>query len=147
MDAEILFFMTEKDQTVFLNFAESFTDSIKNETSIYRLILGDCELLFTPSQTKDNVMVTGSLKIRLGNSENACKDQERAKSAFRKLRNNLKKNYWSRLAYLNKNKKDKLTPSRNHWLGPDAKKWKEADSENHTLKLSETSWMEFEIGF
>jgi len=51
------------------------------------------------------------------------------------------------LAYQHQNKKGKLTPSRNHWLGPEAKKWKDVDSSNHILKLSKTSWMEFDIGF
>lgn len=138
--------MTEKDQTDFLTFAKKYIDSTDRSESICRLAIGDCELLLTPSEMKNNVMVTGKFEIRLGPSESACKDQERAKKIFRKLRKYIKKQYWSRLAYINKKKKDQLTPSRNHWLGPDAKTWKDADAKKHILKLSHTSWMEFEIG-
>ncbi len=147
MDAEILFFMTEKDQSEFLSFAEKSCDSIVSQNCIYEFIVGDCKLLFTPSISEKDTLYCGKLEIRLGRSEFNCNDQEKTKSAFRKFRNYLKKGYWSRLAYENNNKKGKLTPSRNHWLGPDAKQWKEADAKNHTLKLSKTSWMEFDIGF
>lgn len=147
MDAEIQFFMTEKDESDFLDFARTLVDSIDKNSIPLRLILGDCELLFTPSSLEENTLFTGKLEIRLGKAELNYKDLERAKSAFRKLRNKIKKSYWSRLAYLDKNKNDKLTPSRVHWLGADAKKWKEADPEKHILKLSKTSWMVFDIGF
>ena len=147
MDAEILFFMTEKDESDFLAFAEKHCGPIEIHKDTSELNVGDCKLLFTHSSLENEILYCGKLEIRLGRSEFDCDDQARAKSAFRKLRNYLKKNYWSRLAYENKNKKGKLTPSRNHWLGLDAKKWKEVDAEGHILKLSKTSWMEFEIGF
>jgi len=147
MDAEILFFMTEKDKSDFLLFAEKHCDSIVNLCDTIELNIGDCKLLFTHSILENDILHCGKLEIRLGRSEFGCNDEEKAKSIFRKLRNYLKKSFWSRLAYENKNKKGQLTPSRNHWLGPDAKKWKEADSTSHILKLSKTSWMEFEIGF
>lgn len=147
MDAEIQFFMTSKDEADFLVFAQKQLDSVEKGDDIYSLVLGDCELQFTPSLLEAEILYMGKLEIRLGNPELKHKDLERAKSTFRKLRNWIKKKYFSRLAYLNKNKKDKLTPSRVHWLGPDAKQWKEADSKNHILKLSQTSWMVFEIGF
>ena len=147
MDAEIQFFMTEKDESDFLDDAKTLVDSIDKSSIPLRLILGDCELLFTPSSLEENTLYTGKLEIRLGKAELDYKDLERAKSVFRKLRNKIKKSYWSRLAYLDKNKNDKLTPSRVHWLGADAKKWKEADPEKHILKLSKTSWMVFDIGF
>ena len=147
MDAEILFFMTEQDESEFLFFAEKHCSSIDVQKVASELNVGDCKLLLTSSILENETMYCGKLEIRLGRSEFDCADQEKAKSVFRKLRNYLKKNYWSRLAYENKNKKGKLTPSRNHWLGPDAKKWKEAGSTNHILKLSKTSWMEFDIGF
>lgn len=146
MDAEILFFMTEKDEADFLTFAEKNLDSIDKGNDVYSLVVGDCELLFTPSMLQGLCLYTGKLEIRLGNADVSFKDLERAKSTFRKLRNWMKKKYWSRLSYLNKDKKDKLTPSRNHWLAPDAKGWKVGDRENRILKLSSTSWMVFEIG-
>jgi len=147
MDAEIQFFMTEKDESDFLAFVETQIDRIDKSQNPYRFILGDCELYFTPSVLEENTLYTGKLEIRLGKAGLDYKDLERAKTVFRKLRNKIKKDYWSRLAYLDKNKNDKLTPSRVHWLGVDAKKWKQADPEKHILKLSKTSWMVFDIGF
>ncbi len=147
MDAEILFFMSKKDQSDFLTLAKTSCDSITTHDDVIRLNLGDCVLFFTPSKFEENTLFCGKLEIRIGPSATACKDQERAKSNFRKLRNHIKKTFWSRLAYKNKNKKNKLTPSRNHWLGPDAKLWKEGNLENNKLKLSKTSWMVFELGY
>lgn len=147
MDAEIQFFMTEKDESDFLDYASTLVDRIDKNSMPLRLIMGDCELFFTPSSLEENTLFAGKLEIRLSKARADFKDLERAKSVFRKLRNKIKKNYWSRLAYLDKNKNDKLTPSRVHWLGVEAKKWKEADPEKHVLKLSKTSWMVFEIGF
>ncbi len=148
MDAEIRFFMTLKDEADFLDFAKKHVDEIKkNNESKQQLIVGDCELLYTPTLIENKTMYSGVLEIRIENTESACKNQLRANASYKKLRNWLKKKYWSRLAYINKAKKDKLMPSRIHWLGPDAKKWKEADSVNHKLQLSKTSWMIFEIGF
>jgi len=151
MDAEILFFMSTKDQTDFLAIAEKHCDSIVEDpqTRVLLLHIGSCQLLFTPSIIEKNTLFTGKLEIRMSDLSDQVdiQDQERAKSVFRKLRNWLKKNYWSRLAYLNQNKKDKLTPSRNHWLGPDAKSWKEGDEKMRLLKLSSTSWMVFELGY
>ncbi len=147
MDAEIQFFMTKQDESDFFAFVKKQVDTMKDVESGYQLVIGDCELYFVPSEKEGNILYTGKLEIRLGNADIAYQDLERAKSTFRKLRNWVKKNYWSRLAYQNKNKKNKLTPSRVHWLGPDAKKWKEASPENHVLKLSKTSWMVFELGY
>ncbi len=151
MDAEILFFMTSKDQSDFLEMVSSHCDSIVEEAHSKSLFvnIGSRHLLFTPSILEENILFVGKLEIRLSDNSDQIdiKDQERAKLIFRKLRNWLKKHYWSRLAYLNQNKKDKLTPSRNHWLGPDAKSWKEADEKTRLLKLSPTSWMVFELGY
>jgi len=143
MDAEIQFFMTSIDEIEFLSFVEKQVDSVVKSDSFFKLVLGDCELFFTPSYLEEKNLYLGKLEIRLGDFE--FKDQERAKYVFRKLRNWLKKKYFSRLAYINK--RNKLTPSRVHWLGPDAKKWKLLDSDNHLLKLSNTSKTVFDIGF
>jgi len=149
MDAEIRFFMTPKDELEFLEFASKHIDEIKKGTDIKQFFLvGDCELFYTPTVVENNTMYSGVLEIRIEpDSDSTCKSQLRVNAAYKKLRNWLKKKYWSRLAYINKTKKDKLMPSRIHWLAPDAKKWKESDSKNHLLKLSKTSWMVFEIGF
>ena len=145
MDAEIQFFMTAIDEQEFLAFAETQIDSCDKESTPMRLVIGDCELLFTSSITEADIMYAGKLEIHLESTETTHQDLEQAKFTFRKLRNRIKKKYWSRLAYKNKN--DRLTPSRVHWLAPDAKKWKEENPERHILKLSRTSWIAFDIGF
>ncbi len=147
MDAEIRFFMTTGDEKEFLEFASKHIDKIEKEDSLkQRFIIDECELLYTPTLLEDNTLYSGVLEIRIL-AEDSCKGQLRATSIYKKLRNWLKKKYWSRLAFINKNKKDRLMPSRIHWLGPEAKKWKEEDPKNHLLKLSKTSWMVFDIGF
>ncbi len=160
MDAEIRFFMTPKDESEFLEFASKHIDKIKQgspeqenspeqEKATKQLfIVGDCELFYTPTVVEGNTMYSGVLEIRIEHdSDTACKSQLRANTAYKKLRNWLKKKYWSRLAYINKTKNDKLMPTRIHWLAPEAKKWKEQYPEKHILKLSKTSWMVFDIGF
>ncbi len=151
MDAEILLFMSDKDQEEFLGIAKTCCDSISeaSQSKTLEFHIGGCKLLFTPSALEDMTLYIGKLEIRSNElTENIIlKDKERAKLIFRKLRNWIKNNYWSRLAYLNENKKGKLTPSRNHWLGPDAKLWKEGDEKHRVLKLSKTSWMVFELGY
>ncbi len=154
MDAEIRFFMTEEDEKEFFEVVNKNVDQIinadsKGDNTKQRLLVGDCELLYTATLAEANTLYTGVLEIRTTNINIAiaCKDEMRAGKAYKKLRNWIKKNYWSRLAYINKTKKDQLMPTRIHWLAPQAKKWKEADPENHLLKLSKTSWMVFDIGF
>lgn len=147
MDAEILFFMTEVDQKNFILHVEDECDLITKQVDSILFHVGDSYLQFTPSLFEKDTLYCGKLEIHSDNSDVETKDHERTKATYRKLRNWLKKTYWSRLAYNNKNKKDKLTPSRNHWLGPDAKQWKENNLEEHFLKLSKTSWMIFDIGY
>ena len=143
MDAEIQFFMTAKDEQDFLAVADKHVDKIEGNKGSLILIIGDCQLVFNPSERSDNTIYAGRLLIRSSNE--SASDLERAKSIFRKLRNWIKKKYFSRLAFINK--KGKLTPSRIHWLGPDAKKWKQQDPEEYVLKLSHTSNTVFDIGF
>ena len=147
MDAEIRFFMTPEDEATFINFAQKHIDEVvMTDSPKQRFIVGDCELLFTPTQSEGNTLYSGVLEIRIdATDENSCKNQMRANMSYKKLRNWIKKNYWSRLAFLNK--RDQLAPSRIHWLAPEAKIWKESDPENHLLKLSKTSWMVFDIGY
>jgi len=150
MNAEILFFMTSKDQDDFIKEAEKYCESF-SKTKVSKDLMfhiGECSLFFVSSKLDGNTLYTGKLEIRLSNhsADIDIRDKERAKTVFRTLRNWIKQHYWSRLAYLNQNKNNKLTPSRNYWLGPDARVWKEADK-GHLLKLSKTSWMLFEIGY
>ncbi len=150
MDAEIRFFMTDDDEQEFLAVVNNNVDQVINtDNDKQHFLIGDCKLLYTATLSEGNTLYSGVLEIRTTNIniETACKDQMRAAKVYKKLRNWIKKNYWSRLAYINKTKKDQLMPTRIHWLAPQAKKWKEADPENHLLKLSKTSWMVFDIGF
>ena len=151
MDAEILFFMTAKDQSDFLTMVRGCCDSLTKQIDSNKFFfkVAGCHLIFTPTMFEDDTLYAGKLEIRTSSfpEETSQIDKDRVQAVFRKLRNWIKKNYWSRLAYFNQNKKGKLTPSRNHWLGPDAKRWKQENTEKHVLKLSKTSWMEFEIGY
>ena len=87
MDAEILFFMMEKDEANFVTFAKQYCDSIVNQNGTTQFNIGDCKLLFTRSILEDKTMYCGKLEIRLGRAEFDCVNQEKAKSVFRKLRN------------------------------------------------------------
>jgi len=149
MDAETRFFMTPTDQAEFIQFAKKHVDEIDKSSIPHRFIVSDCELLFTPTELeeKTKTMYSGVFEIRIKADDTACKNQIKANASYKKLRNWIKKKYWSRLAFINKTKNDKLMPSRIHWLAPEAKKWKETDEDNHILKLSKTSWMVFNIGF
>jgi len=151
MESEIQFFMTPKDQQEFFEVAEKLLDRITDEKqadggTIYVFHIGGCVIKFTPSPTDGDILYTGKLTVNTGNIDEHCNEASRTQQVFKKLRNWLKKNYWSRLAYLNIKKKNKLTPSRAYWLGPDAKRWKEKDPDKNILKLSATSWMVFNIG-
>lgn len=151
MESEIQFFMTPKDQQAFFEMAEKLIDRISDEKQadgrkIHNFHVGRCVIKFTPSPTDGDTLYTGKLSVKTGTIDEHCKEAARTQQVFKKLRNWLKKNFWSRLAYLNIKKKNKLTPSRAYWLGPDAKRWKEQDPEKHILKLSATSWMVFDIG-
>jgi len=151
MDAEILFFMSAKDESDFLKISISYCDSITHQSpsKVQLFHLGNHHLIFTPTTKEKETLYAGKLEIRLSSVSGKLKsnDKEDLKTLFRKLRNWIKKNYWSRLAYVNQNKLAKLTPSRNYWLGPDAKLWKEANQDEHILKLSRSSWMKFELGY
>ena len=149
MDAEIRFFMTSKDEADFIAFAKIHIDEIlPSDSQQQRFTIGDCELLFTPTLIEESTMYSGVLEIRIdATADTVCKNQMRANLSYKKLRNWIKKKYWSRLAFINEKKNNTLMPSRIHWLAPDAKKWKEADPEKHQLKLSKTSWMVFDIGW
>lgn len=142
MESEQQFFMTEKDQEAFFDYVKGLVDSIDQVEETYQFSIDDCFLIFTPSPHESNILYAGKLNIKT----EGCKKEERTKKIYRTLKGWLKKNYWSRLAYLNQNKNNRLTPSRAYWVGPDAKRWKDEDPEDHIFKLSATSWMVFDIG-
>jgi len=151
MNAEIQFFMTVKDQLEFLEFAKLHCDSITklSDSDTMLLKVSNSHLTYQPSALLNSILFTGKLEISLSPCPDSLSniDSERTKTLFRTLRNWIKKHYSSRLAYLNQNKNGKLTPARSYWLAPDAQMWKESNQEKHILKLSPTSWMEFEIGY
>ncbi len=152
MQSEIQFFMTQTDQEEFFAYAETLVDRLGNDqddkpagTTIFSI--GKCKLLFTPSPFENNTLFAGKISINtLDEKGKACDEEQRAKKTYRDIKKWIKKNYWSRLAYLDKTKNNKLTPSRAYFLGSDAKKWKDSNPGKHKLKLSATSWVVFEIG-
>ena len=149
MESEIQFFMTEKDQTEFFDYAKTLLDAIgqinNQEHSTFHI--GNCEMVFTPSRLEHRTLYAGRLRMNtIDKDGQACNKENQAKKVYRQLKKWIKKHYWSRLAFLDKNKKNKLTPSRAYFLGADAKKWKDTNPGKHKLKLSATSWMVFEIG-
>ena len=142
MKAELQFFMTAKDMSDFLQFAQDKVDIIENSQ---RFVIGDCEINLEPSLITDNTIFIGHINIDTGSNDQSCNDQERAKSVFRSLRNWLKKNYTCKLSTATLENKDKQSMSRSHWLGPDARRWKEEDENKHLLRLSQTSSAIFEV--
>ena len=69
------------------------------------LYIGECILKLTPSYFDGDILYTGKIVINTGTIDEHCKEADRAQKVYRKLRNWMKKHYWSRLAYLNKLKK------------------------------------------
>jgi len=141
MKAELQFFMLDDDTTEFLQFAQKHIDHIEDTT---HFIVGDCELIFTPSKQINNTLLMGSIAINSGGVDDGLKDQTRANNTYRQLRNWIKKNYFGRLSTWTEGKEEKSSRSRNLWLGLHAKKWAEENPDS-TLRLTETGSIIFGI--
>lgn len=141
MKAELQFFMIDSDKAEFLDFAQQHIDRIEDDT---HFIIGDCEILFTPSVLIDDTLLMGKIAINSGGVDDGLKDQTRANNAYRQLRNWFKKNYYGRLSTWTEGKEEKLSRSRNLWLGLGAKKWKEENPDT-TMKLSKEGSIIFGI--
>ena len=142
MKAELQFFMLEEDTAEFLEFAQQHIDHIEDTT---HFIIGDCEILFTPSKLIGDTLLMGKIAINSGGVDDGLKDQTRANNSYRQLRNWIKKNYYGRLNTWTEGKEEKSSRSRNLWLGKAAKKWKEENPDNTTMRLSEDSSIIFGI--
>ncbi len=142
MKAELQFFMTPKDTEDFLRFTQDKVDAIEEAR---HFIIGDCEIHHEASLLSNDTIFIGRINIDTGDINHHCKDQERAKAVFRTLRNWLKKHYTCKLSTASLDDPDKRSMSRSHWLGPDAKRWKEKDASNRLLRLSTTSPATFDV--
>ncbi|HHL19504.1 MAG TPA: hypothetical protein ENJ33_07195 [Thiothrix sp.] len=141
MKAELQFFAMPDDAEEFLAFARDQVDSIKDN---HRLVIGDCELIYTAGVIDDKVLLVGSIAINTGTVGNSCADQERAKAVYRNLRKWLKKNYSNKLSTYSLDDSEKVALARNHWISPSAIAWKKAESQR-LLKLYDTSPIVFTL--
>ena len=141
MKAELQFFMLKDDEREFLAFAEQHIDKIENQN---HFVIGDCEVIFTPSVLTGDTLFMGSIAINSGGIDDGLKDQTRANNTYRQLRNWIKKRYYNRMSTWTEGEEDKSSRTRNIWLGTHAKKWAE-ENKNAKMKLSETSSICFGI--
>ncbi len=141
MKAELQFFALPEDAEALLAFAEDKVDAIEDRQ---RFIIGDCEISFTAGIVQDDILLVGAVAIDTGPVDNSCRDQERAKAAYRSIRKWIKKNYSNRLYSYNLEGERKETAARNHWISPAAAAWKKTNSER-LLKLYDTSPIAFDI--
>lgn len=132
MKAELQFFMLPSDVETFINIAKAHVDSIDANRNFK---VGDCLLAFQPSKQTENTLIVGTLSLDSGGLDHGCKDHLRANKAYRALRNWIKQHYDNRLSTWEDGKKDKIGRSRNQWLAPDAKYWKQ-NNDNAVMRFS-----------
>ena len=144
MKAELQFFMLDTDTAQFQEFAQQYIDRIDVIEEKIHFIIGDCEVLFTPSKLIGETLLMGKIAINSGGVDDGLKDQTRANNTYRQLRNWIKKNYFGRLSTWTEGKEEKSSRSRNLWLGMAAKKWAEENPDS-TMRLTETSSIIFGI--
>ncbi len=145
MKAEIQFFALPTDAEQLLTFVKNKVDSLDSQSEdVTRLIIGDCEITYTSGKIKDYMLLAGSFAINTGTVDDACADQERAKTVYRDVRRWFKKNYSNKLNtyMLEGARRDKA--ARNHWISTAAKAWVIEDA-SRILKLYDTSPIAFEI--
>ena len=141
MKAELQFFAMPEDAEELLAFAKQKVDAIEDNM---RLIVGDCQLVYTAGIIQDDILLAGSLVINTGPVDDSCADQERAKAVYRDLRKWFKKNYSNKLnTYMLEGERSD-SAARNHWISSTAKTWKQADGKR-LLKLYDTSPVAFDI--
>jgi hypothetical protein len=141
MKAELQFFMLPSDVETFIHFV---TDHVDNVELNVGFMLGDCMLEFKPSQWRENTLMVGTLLIDSGGLDDGCADHLRANKAYRILRNWIKENYDNRLSTWIGDEVHKMGRSRNQWLAPDAKKWKQ-QHKDAVMRFSKTSDVMFDI--
>ncbi|MCK5809637.1 MAG: hypothetical protein KAH00_01035 [Cocleimonas sp.] len=126
MKAELQFFMLPSDAEDFTRFAK---DHIETITTDNHFAIGDCILEFQPSELLENTLTVGTLSIDSGGLDDGCSDHFRANKAYRTLRNWIKDQYDNRLSSWIEHQESKIGRSRNQWLAPDAKHWKQQNDD------------------
>ena len=126
MKAELQFFMLPSDAQVFIDFAKNHIDSLTPDN---HFAIGDCLLEFKPSQQIENTLTVGTLSINSGGLDDGCSDHLRANKTYRILRNWIKDQYDNRLSSWIETQESKIGRTRNQWLAPDAKSWKQQNDD------------------
>ena len=144
MKAEIHFFMTAPDAEEFINHVEGLVDSIKDDGESFLLIIGDCQIVYTPSVLSESTLSAGSIAIDSGGIYEGCNQHLKANSIYKKLRKWIKNNYYNRLCTWTEGNADNTSRTRDFWLGPDAKQRKESNNEM-VLRLSCKSGTLFDL--
>ncbi|MCK5813237.1 MAG: hypothetical protein KAH03_03220 [Cocleimonas sp.] len=141
MKAELQFFMLPSDAETFIRFATDHVDTIKPNQGFG---VGDCELAFQPSRWVENTLMVGTLSVDSGGLDDGCKDHLRANKAYRTLRKWIKAHYDNRLSTWIEGEEHKIGRTRNQWLAPDAKLWKQANNDT-VMRFSTTNSVLFDI--
>lgn len=141
MKAELQFFMLPSDVKTFIHFATDHVDTIKPDQGFS---VGDCKLAFQPSQWIENTLMVGTLSVDSGGLDDGCKDHLRANKAYRTLRKWIKEHYDNRLSTWMEDEEHKIGRTRNQWLAPDAKAWKQ-ENNNAVMRFSQTNSVLFDI--
>jgi len=144
MKAELQFFALPNDRDDVLTLIKDKVDAIETQEANSHLIIGDCELVYTPGSLEGSMLIVGSLTINTGPVDDSCADQERAKKVYRHIRSWFKKNYSNKLyTYMLEGDKNE-TAARNHWISPAATAWVQEDNDRQ-LKLYDTSPLVFDL--
>ncbi|WP_321533036.1 hypothetical protein [uncultured Desulfuromonas sp.] len=128
MRSEFQFFMGNKDQDDFLEFAEAYVDEIdKSPKACWKLFIDDCYIQFIPSRIHDGDLISGRIAIATHglDKEPTCEKRAEAEKIYKKFRNWLKKTYTNKMTCRNIYRPESAQLSKHLWVGPDAKKWKQ----------------------
>ena len=141
MKAELQFFMLPSDIETFVEFATAHIDTIEPNKGF---TVGDCLLEFQPSKLVENTLTVGTLSVNSGGLDEGCRDHLQANKAYRTLRKWIKENYDNRLSTWVEQEAHKIGRTRNQWLAPDAKRWKQ-QHKTSILRFSNKSLVLFDI--
>lgn len=144
MKAEIQLFMTATDSEEFMSLVDELVNSVKEVDGSFLFMIGDCEIVYTPSVLSGFTLSAGSIAINSGGIDKGCKQRLKADGIFKKLRKWIKKNYTNRLCTWTGGDTDKVSRVRDFWIGPDARQRKESDNEL-LLRLSLASSTFFDM--
>lgn len=146
MRSEFQFFMGDKDQNDFLEFAAPYVSEIdKSPKTYWKLFINDCYIQFFPSRIQDGDLISGRIAIAAHglDKEPTCENRSEAEMIYKKFRNWLKKIYTNKLTCRNIYRPESSQLSKHLWVGPEAKKWKQ-DNEG-CLKQIPGGFVVFEL--